>query len=262
VVAPGLEEFEDRGLSSFEDRRRSQSHYAEEGVGGTMRVCQAVAIRDDRAAGMIAAAIARTRDAGSARIELQIGEQPLPWGFDQPIRVARHPMRGFARWFVQLQAAAKATEGVIDFRGRRYMLFGPYAQVYVNGELRGGAPGRSLSSLTRDKNRPVVPLWLLDLLDGMHDAGENGTEMLRGVSCRHLTPDLDARHASATLPSHWSADPDVLRPEVWVGADGYIHRVQVHAMDRAQALELWDFGVPLDHLDWTRLPARQSAEPD
>jgi hypothetical protein len=191
---------------------------------------------------------------------LQIGEQPLPSEFDQPIRVARHPMRSFARWFVRLQAAAKTTEGVIDFRARRYMLFGPYAQVYANDELRGGAPGRSLSSLTRGKDRPVVPLWLLDLLDGMHDAGESGTEMLRRVACRRLTPDLDARHASTTLPSHWSTDPDVLRPEVWVGEDGYIHRVQVHAMDRTQCLELWDFGVPLDHLDWTRLPTRQPAE--
>jgi hypothetical protein len=206
---------------------------------------------------MIATATAHTRDAGSARIELQIGEQPLPSGFDQPIPVTRHPMRSFARWYVQLQSSAKNTEGLIDFRSRRYMLFGPYAQIYANGELRGGAPGRSLSSLTRGKNRPVVPLWLLDLLDGMHDAGETGGEMLRGVSCRRLTPDLDARHASATLPSQWSADPEQLRPEVWVGEDGYIHRIQVHALNRTQGLELWDFGVQLDHLDWTHLPAEQ-----
>jgi hypothetical protein len=205
---------------------------------------------------MIAAATARTRDAGSARIQLQIGEQSLPLGFDQPISTARHPMRSLARWFVRLQASAKITDGVIDFRGRRYLLFGAYAQIYANGELRGGAPGRSLSSLPRSKNRPVVPLSLLDLLDGMRDAGESGTEILHGVSCRRLTPELGA---SQTLPSHWSADPDELRPEVWVGEDGYIHRAQVHAMDRTQGLELWDFGVPLDHLDWTRLPTQQSA---
>jgi len=211
---------------------------------------------------MIATASARTRGAGSARIELQLGERALPAGFDQPIRAARHPMRSFARWYVQLQYAAKTTEGLIDFRSRRYMLFGAYAQVYANGELRGGAPGRSLSSLPRAKEWPVVPLWLLDLLDGMHDAGESGTETLRGVSCRRLTPDLDARHAAATLPSQWPVDPDLLRPEVWIGEDGYIHRIQVHAMDRAQGLELWDFGVPLDHLDWTRLPTQQPAEQD
>jgi len=215
---------------------------------------------DDQAAAMIGPATARTRGAASARIELQIGERALPATFDQPIGVARHPMRSFARWFVKAQSSAKTTEGVIDFRSRRYMLFGPYAQVYANGELRGGAPGRSLSSLTRGNNRPVVPLWLLDLLDGMHDAGESGRQELRGVSCRRLTPDLDARHASTTLPSHWSADPDVLRPEVWIGDDGYIHRVQVRAMDRTQGLELWDFGVPVDDIDWTRLPTHQPAE--
>jgi hypothetical protein len=208
---------------------------------------------------MIAAATARTRDAGSARIQLQIGEQSLPPGFDQPISTARHPMRSLARWFVQLQASAKTTDGVIDLRGRRYMLFGAYAQIYANGELRGGAPGRSLSSLTRSKDKSVVPLWLLDLLDGMHDAGESGTETLRGVSCRHLAPELDA---SQTLPSLWCAGPDALRPEVWVGEEGYIHRVEVYAMDRTLGLELWDFGVPLDHLDWTRLPTRQTTELD
>jgi hypothetical protein len=215
---------------------------------------------EGQAAAVIATATARTRSAGTARIELQIGERSLPAVLDQPISVARHPMRSFARWFVELQSSARATEGVIDLRSRRYMLFGPYAQLYANGELRGGAPGRSLSSLTRDDNRPVVPLWLLDLLDAMHDAGESGGQELRGVSCRRLTPDLDARHASAILPSHWSADPDVLRPEVWIGDDGYVHRVQVHAMDRTQGLELWEFGVPLDGLDWTRLPTHQPAQ--
>jgi len=215
---------------------------------------------DDQAEAVIATATARTRSAGSARMELQIGERALPSEFDRPISVIRHPMRGFARWFVELQSSANTTEGLIDLRSRRYMLFGPYAQIYADGELRGGAPGRSLSSLTRGTNRPVVPLWLLDLLDRMHDARESGSEDLRGVSCRHLTPDLDAQHASATLPSQWPSDTTVLRPEVWIGDDGYVRRVQVHAMDRTQALELWDFGVPLDDLDWTRLPAHQPAE--
>ncbi len=214
---------------------------------------------DDRDAVAIATAVAHTRSAGSARIALQIGEQSLPAEFDQPISSARHPMRSFARWIVQLQSSATTTEGVIDFRSRRYMLFGPYAQIYANGELRGGAPGRSLSSLSRDDNRPVVPLWLLDLLDGMHNGGERGTEEVRGVSCRRLTPDLDAHHAAATLPSQWPRDRDVLQPMVWIGDAGYIHRVQVHAMDRTHALELWDFGVPLDDLDWARLPTHQPA---
>jgi hypothetical protein len=208
---------------------------------------------------MIATATARTRSAGSARIELQVGERALPSASNPTIGVVRDPIGSFVRWFAKT-SSAKTTEGVIDFRSRRYMLFGPYAQIYANGELRGGAPGRSLSSLTHGSDRPVVPMWLLDLLDGMHDAGESGRQELRGVSCRRLTPNLDAHHASATLPSHWSADPDSLRPEVWIGDDGYIHRVQVRAMDRTQGLELWDFGVPVDDLDWTRLPKQQPAE--
>lgn len=215
---------------------------------------------DGQAAAMVAAAVARTRAAGSARIELQIGERILPAVFDRPIRVVRHPMRSFARWFVKNQSLARTTQGLIDFRARRYMLFGPYAQVHADGELWGGAPGRSLSSLTHVRYAAPVPLWLFDLLDGVHHASESGLRQVHGLPCGSLTGQLDVRGASTSLPSQWSADPASLRPEIWIDGDGHIRRVQVHAEDRTQSLELWDFGARVDDLDWTHLPTFQPAE--
>jgi hypothetical protein len=220
---------------------------------------QAMTLDGDQAAELIAGALARTREAGAARIELRAGERPIPATIEQPIRVLRHPMRSFARWVVRSGSAARSADGVIDLRARRYMLFGPYAQVFVNGAHRGGAPGRSLASLTVNKDTAAVPLWLCDLLDGVITARETGREELRGVSCRMFSADLDDPCASQTVPSRWSTDPDELRPAIWIGDDGYVRRIEVHAEDRAQLIELWDFGADADALDWTHLPTSQAA---
>jgi hypothetical protein len=211
-----------------------------------------------QAASLIAGALARTRAAGGARIELRIGERPVPATIDQPISVLRHPMRSFARWVVKSGSAARSTEGVIDLRARRYMLFGPYAQVYVDGEHRGGAPGRSLASLTVDRNHAAIPLWLCDLLDGVTAARQTGREELRGAPCRVFSADLDAR--SPALPPRWSTDPERLQPAIWIDADGDIRQIEVHTEDRAFRLELWDFAADADALDWTRLPTADAAE--
>jgi hypothetical protein len=212
----------------------------------------------DQAARLIAGSLASTRAAGGARIQLRIGERLVPTTIEQPISVLRHPMRSFARWVVKAGSAARSTEGVIDLRARRYMLSGPYAQVYANGEHRGGAPGRSLASLTVDRNHAAVPLWLCDLLDGVTAARETGQEELHGAPCRVFSADLDA--CSPALPPRWSTDPEGLRPAIWIDADGYIRQTEVHAEDRTFLLELWDFGADVDALDWTRLPTSQAPE--
>jgi hypothetical protein len=49
-----------------------------------------------------------------------------------------------------------------------------------------------------------------------------------------------------------------MRPEVWI-SEGSIRRVRVNAEARTQALELGDLGTDIDALDWSRLPAVESA---
>jgi hypothetical protein len=212
----------------------------------------------DRAVRFIAGALARTRAAGGARIELRIGERPVPATIQQPIGVLRHPMRSFARWVVKAGSAARSTEGVIDLRARRYMLSGPYAQAYVNGRHHGGAPGRSLASLTVHRNGAAFPLWLCDLLDGVTAARETGREEVRGAPCRVFSADFDP--GSPVLPPRWSTDAEGLQPAIWIDDDGYVRRIEVDAEDRPFRLELWDVGADVDALDWTRLPTWQAPE--
>ena len=45
-----------------------------------------------------------------------------------------------------------------------------------------------------------------------------------------------------------------LHMTVGVDGDGYVRRVQVYAEDRTWTVELWDFGLAVGDLDWTRLP--------
>jgi len=230
----------------------SAGRYVEEAVQ------RGVAMAKDEIADQFADAIRRTRAAGGARFELQIGERPVPWASDRPINPLRHPMMSLARGVINRSFAARDTEGVIDLRSRRYMLPGAYAQLYADGQLWGGAPGRSLSTLRGDRRADATPLWLWELVDGISDLRPIGLEQVRGARCQHLTALLERHHASEALPSRWFEDGDTLRPEVWIDDDGQIRRVQVHADDRSQAIELWEIGADVEGLDWTRLPKQQA----
>jgi hypothetical protein len=223
-----------------------------------MVVPQESTLDGDQPVGVIAGALAGTRAAGGARIELRIGERPVPATIQQPISVLRHPMRSVARWVVKIGSAARSSEGVVDLRSRRYMLSGPYAQAYVDGKHHGGAPGRSLASLTVDRNGAAFPLWLCDLLDGVTAAREIGRDEVRGAPCRVFSADLDPD--SPALPPRWSTDPEGLQPKIWIDDDGHVRRIVIHAEDRTFQLELWDVGTDADALDWTRLPTWQAPE--
>jgi hypothetical protein len=214
---------------------------------------------ENRPAEMIARAANRTRAAGGARFELQIGERPIPWTSGRPINALRHPMMSFARGVVNRSFASRNAEGVIDLRSRRYMLFGAYAQLYADGRLWGGAPGRSLSTLSGDAHADATPLWLWELLDDVNDASQTDCAQVRGAQCRHLTASLNSRGASQMLPSRWCEDADALRPEIWIDENDHIRRIRVHADDRSQTLEFWEIGAEVAGLDWTRLPGQPTS---
>jgi hypothetical protein len=69
-----------------------------------------------------------------------------------------------------------------------------------------------------------------------------GDETLRGTPCRMI---------AVTTP-----DPAGLT--VWID-DEHIRQVRYEELmehvSRTTTLELWDFGVPVDSLDWSRLPS-------
>jgi hypothetical protein len=109
-------------------------------------------------------------------------------------------------------------------------------------------------------------LWLLDLLAGLTVATDEGGADVRGTACRHFSTTVDVSRASNVTPGG-VAVPRLRRYEdllalpvaVWID-DEHVRRVRFRAEDRIDTVELWDFGVSLGDLDWTRLPTFRSPE--
>jgi len=156
-------------------------------------------------------------------------------------------------------------EGVIDLQRRRYMLdYGSLARLYADGKQWLGRSGRPLSTLARDDQELPTPLWLLDVLAGLTSATDEGTEDVRGTACRRFIAAVDVGRASKVTPGGVGVPPlarfeELLALPVEVCVDGkHVRRVRRRFERRTETLELWDFGVSLDDLDWTRLPTFRS----
>ena len=136
--------------------------------------------------------------------------------------------------------------GFIEPAAGRYQTDGGgYATVYVDGQEYGGLSGQPLGPRYRHRREhPDNPLRLLTLLQATTGAQPAGHESLRGTPCRKL-----AVRAGSTEFT------------VWID-DEHIRQIQLeeHAADehsstsQTRTTELWDFGVPVGSLDWSRLP--------
>jgi hypothetical protein len=233
---------------------------------------------DDRSATeLIADARNRTLAAGSARVELLIDYTytmpPMPrrrrGGLMRPVTAAAK-----AAGKRLLKAATNnfdfrhmTAEGVVDLEQRRYMLdYGSYARLYASGKEWDGRSGRRLSTLSIDEQLVPTPLWLLDILAGVTEATDDAPDEVRGRRCRRFTATVDLSRASQATAGGVAVPTlarfeDALALSVGVCIDGeHIRRVRFRPEHRIETLELWDFGVALDHLDWTRLPTFRSPE--
>ena len=90
------------------------------------------------------------------------------------------------------------------------------------------------------------------------------------MACRHLGCTADLSRASQAAAGRIAVpvrsrfeDLLALPLEVWLD-DMHIRRVRFSSAEgaeqRSETLELWDFGVAVDDLDWTRLPTFRSAD--
>ncbi len=142
--------------------------------------------------------------------------------------------------------------------------YGSYARLYADDQEWDGRSGRELRTLPPDRHALPTPLWLLDVLAGMVEASDEGTDDVRGTTCRRLAVTVDVSRASRATPGG-VAVPAVGRFEnllalsllAWID-DAHIRRLHIGFGHRTETLELWDFGVSLDHLDWGRLPTFRS----
>jgi hypothetical protein len=136
----------------------------------------------------------------------------------------------------------------------------------ASGQEWGGRSGRALGTLPADEHALPTPLRLLDIVSGVTAAVDEGTDHVRGRPCRHLAVRTNLGRASAATPGGVAVPArgrfeDLLGLEagVWID-DLHVLRIAFCSPERTETLELWDFGVGLDDLDWTRLPTFRSPE--
>jgi hypothetical protein len=229
----------------------------------------------------VAACAARTLTARSVRIEvredfdhsyLKTGERRRrQGGLLRPLgKLARLVLSAaWKRATRDLNFGHLLGEGVLQPSAGSYMIdYGSWAVLYRDGDFFGGRSGRRLETLDpwREFHRDEV-LWLLRLMRGTTEARVEGHETLRQTSCAKLTARVDMARASALHPGGLRA-PAVehfeellaLPVTVWTD-DRFIRRVQFdYEQKKPLTLELWDFDVPTDELDWSRLPTFKSPE--
>jgi hypothetical protein len=175
----------------------------------------------------------------------------------------RGPSRGLA--FGQMLG-----EGFAEPARGRYMIdFGSVAKLYAGGKTFRGRSGRSVEAVhpLRGGHRVGEVLWLLQLLPGTVDASPDGTEMIRGTACRRLAVHVDLERASAASGEGLRPPPverfeelRALSATVWIDGQ-HVRRVRFEGgppVRQRATLDLWEFGVPVGQLDWSRLPTFRS----
>jgi hypothetical protein len=146
----------------------------------------------------------------------------------------------------------QAGKGFLEPAADRYLIdYGSYAEMAIGGKRFGGASGHPLQARHewhRERAQRDDPLGLLRLLQDVTVARHVGQAAVRGTPCRMV--EVRARSAEFTV---WIDDEHIRRIESEARAS------DEHAsVSRRETLELWDFGVAVDSLDWSRLPSFQT----
>jgi hypothetical protein len=161
-------------------------------------------------------------------------------------------------------------EGVAEPARGRYMVdFGAFAELHAGGTTYGGRAGRTVQLMRPmpDLGQAEEVLWLLRLLPGVTDAAVEGTDTLHGTACRRLAAHVDMQQASAATEEGLRPPPverfEQLRAlplTVWIDGQ-HVRRIRFEHGAPARhrtTLELWEAGVPVGNLNWSRLPAFRS----
>lgn len=220
----------------------------------------------------------RTYAAGSARIEIVTEHRwkipPMPQrrrgGLLRPLaKLGKATAKRVWRVAIRRHDLSRRTaEGVLDLVGRRSMLdHGSFAELHADGHQWSGRSGRAISTLPADgvPGQYRSPIWLLDILSGVVSTEDHGNALIRGVTCRHLTATIDLSRASELTPGGVGVPSRkrfeellALTADVWLD-DSHIRRVRFTEDEhQTETIDLFDFGVSVHDLDWTRLPTFRS----
>ena len=225
-------------------------------------------------AGALAEVIAcasRTLTAPSARIEIRtdtdLGREPERAQRRRPGligRLAARAAKGILGRVAPETDVAEMREmflhqfgaGFVEPAADRYLIdYGGWAQVLTDGRHFSGLSGEPLGPRYENQPRPSRrgdPLDALRRLQGATAARWAGTETVRWTPCRVV--------AATAGPAEFPAGPSEFT--VWID-DQRIRRFQTvergsgrsASASKTETVEFWDFGVPVDSLDWSRLPA-------
>ena len=163
-------------------------------------------------------------------------------------------------------------DGFVEPVRRRHMLAASeksgalrnWAELERDGKRFSGRPGEPTAALDPVHGRGFTDVWfLLDSLRGLEVATAEGEDVVRGTPCRRLAARVDLARASAAAPNGIhppSVDrfEDLLSLPFTVWIDGtHVRRVRFEEAQpsRSWQIELFDFGVSTEGLDWSRLPS-------
>ena len=218
------------------------------------------------------ACASRTLAAESARIEIRadtdLGRDPVP-ARGRPLRsrpgllgrLTRRAARAALGRVAPHSDIAEMREmwlhqfgaGFVAPAARRYLIdFGGFAQARVDGKRYSGLSGEPLGPRYENQLKPTRrgdPLHALGRLQRATAARWAGTERVRWTTCRVAKATVGADEFTV-----WLDGQRVQRFQTVERGSG-----QYASATRTETVELWDFGVPVDELDWTRLPTFRSA---
>jgi hypothetical protein len=147
-------------------------------------------------------------------------------------------------------AAGRQGEGFIEPPTGRYQIYwGGYATVVTGGRQFFGRPGEAVEEHPTPESDEGNDSLMepLEEMRGAASARFSGEDLVRGTPCQVITAETGSREFTV-----WTDDVHIRRisektamPSLWgkVAAD--------------VTLELWDFGVAAEALDWSRFPGPQ-----
>jgi hypothetical protein len=212
--------------------------------------------------GEVIARATATMAAPSARIEIRFDRDIVvaerPWwreaGLTRLARRAAWKAIAATRTVAQLRETFlhPAAVGFIEPAAGRYMVdFGSYANMRVDGQRFAGLSGQPLQPRYRDHRPPEQlddPLELLTQVRDATEAADAGEEAVRGTPCQVV-----AVRAGPTELTVWIDDTHIRRMRSVEHASG-----AAASVSKTLTIELWDFGVAVGSLDWSRLPSFRS----
>ena len=149
--------------------------------------------------------------------------------------------------------------------GRYQVSNGKFATVCTGGQHYTGSPGQPLPAGRQDAAAPQYrdPLAWLRLLRGVTEARYAGEETLRGTPCRKvvLSKVLREMRPARAASQEDEKEDNPAEFTAWID-EHHVRQLETDIFlsgNRSlgtEILELWDFGVAVDSLDWTRFPGR------